>query len=87
MSKKMLYLTDMPADVALNAHEHNYLKLIAACVPLEYRKYGVYISQVEHDDDCAVFRHGNCNCKPDITFIKAATGEVVYAIRWTESGI
>ena len=79
---KVLYITDMPADVALNQQDHNYNKLIAAYVPKELLKPGVYSTSIAHDDWCEIYKHSNCNCKPDITIENLATHKVVFQLRW-----
>ncbi len=82
MNKKTLYISDMPADVALNPRDHNYNKLIAAYVPKELLQPGVYIFQIAHDEWCKIYQHGNCNCRPRITIKSYATRQVVFALRW-----
>ena len=79
---KILYVSDMPADVVLNAAEHNYLKLISAHVPKNLIAQGVYITHVAHDDWCAIYKLGTCNCKPDISIENIQTGQIVFALRW-----
>ena len=72
----------MPADVALNAAEHNYLKLLAAYVPADLLKPGVYVEHIEHDDWCKIYKLGTCNCKPNITIETAITHIIVFKLRW-----
>ena len=82
MSKNVLYISDMPADVAMNPQDHNYNKLIEAYVPKELIKAGLYINHVEHDDRCAIYKAGNCNCHPNITIERFDTHQIVFELRW-----
>jgi len=82
MSKKILYISDMPADVALNSHEHNYNILLNAYVPKELLMPGAYIVHISHDGWCEIYKHGNCNCKPEITIENIGTHEIVFTLRW-----
>jgi hypothetical protein len=83
-NKNVLYLSDMPADGTLNPQEHNYNKLIAAYVPEELLTMGLYSTNILHDDWCQVYKHGNCNCRPDITMTNVVTGKVVFVLRWQQ---
>jgi hypothetical protein len=82
MNKNYLYLTDMPADVALNAGEHNYIKLLKKYFPGFINLTGVYFTDIAHDDECAIYKMGNCNCYPNITIRNAVTREKVFCLRW-----
>ena len=86
MTNNVLYISDMPADVALNPQDHNYLKLIAAYVPKELIKQGVFSMHIAHDDSCEIYKQGNCNCHPDITVERLADHNVVFALRWNSAG-
>lgn len=80
--EKVLYISDMPADVAINAQDHNYNKLLAAYCPKELLTAGVYLNHIAHDDNCEIYQHGNCNCECDITIEHAITHEIVFSLRW-----
>ncbi len=82
MTAKTLYITDMPPDVGTNPMEHNYIRLIEHYVPKDLMKSGVYMIHTAHDDWCAIYKKGNCDCRPEITIEKAQTHEVVFTIRW-----
>ncbi len=80
--QKILYISGMPADVALNPQDHNYNKRFAAYVPKELLTPGVYIHGIAHDGWCGIYQQGNCLCKPEITIEQAITHKVVFALRW-----
>jgi hypothetical protein len=44
---------------------HNYLKKIAE-LERELAPGSVWNALVAHDDSCAIFKDGECNCDPDI---------------------
>lgn len=47
-------------------HRHNYFaKVMALTATVERGK--VYVVTVAHDDWCAIYGGGYCNCDPDVT--------------------
>ena len=81
---KTIYVSDMPADVTLNPQEHNYNKMLAR-VPAEMLRADVYAAHIAHNDWCEIFRHGNCNCTPEITIERLVTHKIVLILKWRSS--
>ena len=79
---KALYISDMPADVSINPQEHNYIKLLMEHCPELLLRRGVNKIHIAHDDNCKIYRHGNCNCKCDITIEDGITDKVIFSLRW-----
>lgn len=77
-----LYLSDMPADIALNAQDHNYLRLLETQVLAGFLVPGIFAAHVAHENPCAIFAHGNCNCRPDIDIERLADQKIVFSLRW-----
>jgi hypothetical protein len=78
---KTIYVSDIPADVALNPLR-NYNKLLVVHVPAaELLTANVYAAHVAHDDWCKIYRHGNCNCKPEIAIEHLATHKIVIILK------
>jgi len=77
---KTIYVSNMPADVALNPQEHNYNKMLAR-VPGDVFSSDVYATHIAHDNWCEIFRHGNCNCTPEITIEHLATHKIVLILK------
>jgi len=44
----------------------NYLKKISATAQQLQLAPGLHIVQVLHDDWCAIWRDGECNCEPEV---------------------
>jgi hypothetical protein len=79
--KRKLYFTDAPPDVGLNPEEHNYIKLMEKYASDILETPGIHDAHVEHDNNCAIYKMGNCNCKPNIT-IKNYYGDTEFILRW-----
>jgi hypothetical protein len=63
---------------ALNRGRRGYLHRILAgggLTELTAGKRGLFLTTIEHDADCAIYRRGPCTCVPDIS-IKSPDGTV-----------
>ena len=63
---------------------HNYLKKLQRLqlegkVPIEQGKS--YDTKVAHDDWCNVYKGGECNCDPDISFIEITESNVQQVVK------
>lgn len=66
---KDLYLSDDPTRP--DPRPHNYWSMLQALAAQGKAPLGELTrASIYHDDDCAVFEGGYCNCDPDIVLRK-----------------
>lgn len=83
--KKMLVVTDAPPDVALNPQDSHYMQLLATVPDGILEKGKVYKNHFYHDDWCAVYTNGNCNCNVEMVIEDASTNKVVLKMTYKKT--